>query len=436
MQLNLWPTALAAVSTAIILTGQAWAEVTEARARAVLTQTVAQLCPLAFDDPAQIAELTTGTLQTAALADVTDLGPADGWWRRTIRLEDTDGIFALELTATRAGGHLRRISFELHELAPARPVMLALASGDCTVHHGRSLRYRDDGLADSLVHFEADLTTIQTEEAINPPAPVGTDPGGVTVAHIDSGVNYTLPIIADRLARAPDGTPLGHDFWDDDPYPFDGDFARSPFFPIRHGTPVASLLVTEAPAVRLLPYRFPRPDLTRMTAVIEAAAEAEASIVAMPLGSAQAMEWDAFAAAAAAHPEMLFIVSAGNDGRDIDQDPVYPASLALDNMLVVTSSDAFGRLAQDSNWGSVSVDLMVPAEQLEVIEYRGARGRGSGSSYAVPRVAALAARLKATNPDWSTQELKRAVLARAVPPLERGPSRVAAGWIPNPADDL
>ena len=45
---------------------------------------------------------------------------------------------------------------------------------------------------------------------------------------------------------------------------------------------------------------------------------------------------------------------------------------------------------------------MVPAEQVEVTDFRGARGTASGSSYAVPRVAALAARLKAANPDWST----------------------------------
>jgi hypothetical protein len=78
---------------------------------------------------------------------------------------------------------------------------------------------------------------------------------------------------------------------------------------------------------------------------------------------------------------------------------------------------------------------MVPAEQLEVIDYRGARGTASGSSYAVPRVAALAARLKAANPHWTADELKRAIFARAVAPLERGTPRVAVGWIPNPADD-
>jgi len=147
-------------------------------------------------------------------------------------------------------------------------------------------------------------------------------------------------------------------------------------------------------------------------------------------------DWAPFAAAAAAHPEMLFIVSAGNDGRDIDTAPVYPAGLTLDNMVVVTSADDFGRLAEGSNWGRISVDLMVPAEGLKVTDYRGARGTASGSSFAVPRVAALAARLLETHPDWTAVELKAALFARAVPPLVRGESPVAVGWIPNPADDL
>jgi hypothetical protein len=79
---------------------------------------------------------------------------------------------------------------------------------------------------------------------------------------------------------------------------------------------------------------------------------------------------------------------------------------------------------------------MVPAEGLEVTDYRGARGTASGSSFAVPRVAALAARLLEAQPEWTAVELKQALFARAVPPLERGGSPVAVGWIPNPADDL
>ncbi len=405
------------------------------QAGALLRATAAELCPAVFTDPQNLAVEAAGPLQGYGVGSVNDRGPAAAWVRREVLLEKPGNDLTLTLEATRAGGTLRRLSFTVLGQTGERPLMTALADGNCSIHHGRALQYDDGSSADTLLHLTADLTQIESTEALNPPVPAGKDPGGVTVAHIDSGVNYLLPEITARLARDEKGRALGRDFWDRDDRPFDGDTGRSPFFPIRHGTPVASLLVDEAPDIRLLPYRYPRPDMTRMGEIVSAAAAAKARVVALPMGSRQREDWESFAAAAERHSDLLFIVSAGNDGRDIDANPLYPASLALENMIVVTSADAFGRLAAGSNWGATSVDLMVPAEQLEVIDYRGARGRASGSSYAVPRVAALAARLSAAHPDWQAAELKRAILARAVTPLQRGAAKVAAGWIPNPAED-
>jgi subtilisin family serine protease len=399
-------------------------------------QAAQTLCPHAILDPATLPTGLDDTLAGFTLTNVVAFGPAgEDWRQRELRLEDGTNDRLLIVTATRAAGSLRRVTYEIHNLTTARPIMTLLAGGDCTPQHARAIRYDGGGMALELVLFEADLATVQAVEPLNPPVPEGRDPGGVTVAHIDSGVNYRLPEIAARLARDDEGRFLGRDLWDDDGRPFDGDTSRSPFFPIRHGTPVASLLIAEAPAVRLLPIRYPRPDMTRMAEAVEIAAAAGARIVALPMGSRDPDDWAAFAEAAQAHQEILFVVSAGNDGRDIDTTPLYPASLPLDNMVVVTSADAFGRLAPGSNWGRASVDLMVPAEGIEVTDYRGARGSASGSSYAVPRVAALAARLLAEHPDWVTATLKRALFARAAPPLERGAPRVAVGWIPNPADD-
>jgi subtilisin family serine protease len=364
---------------------------------------------------------------------VRDRGPADFWHQREISFADAAGALRLRVGATRTATAMHRVTFEVYH--GDRPVLTALADGGCAIHHARAIRYDGDGTAVDLVHFAPDLVTVEASEPLNPPVPPGPDPGGVTVAQVDSGVTYTLPLIAERLARDADGAMLGYDFWDMDPRPFDGDFGRSPFFPIRHGTPVASLLLREVPDARLVPYRYPRPDMARMADVVAAAAAAGAAVVAMPMGSTRRADWTAFEAAAEAHPELLFVVSAGDDGRDIDADPLYPASLPLANMIVVASADDFGRLAPGANWGAVSVDLMVPGERVEVIDFRGARGTASGSSFAVPRVAALAARLKAAHPDWDTAALKRGVFARAVPPLQRGAPRVAVGWIPNPADD-
>ena len=385
-------------------------------------------CPAGLDDPEALAAALDG----AEVVDVEDRGNASGPNRRRVTLRDpTQG--ELTITATRRGAVLQSLSLEAYR--EARPVMMLRSGGDCAVIMARAIAYDVLGLAVELVHLDADLLPTETREPLNPPVPDGTDPGGVTVAQVDSGVNYLLPAIAERLARDETGEILGYDYWELDRRPFDGNPARSAFFPIRHGTTTASVLLREAPDVRLLPYRYPRPEMSRMARLVEEAESAGAGIIAMALGSRDYEEWRAFQRAAEVRPDMLFIVSAGNDGLNIDEAPLYPAILTLENFLVVTSSDAFGRLAPGSNWGPRSVDLMVPAEGIEVIDHRGALGKASGSSYAVPRVAALAARIKARNPSWTAPALKRAILERAVPPRSRGRSPIRYGWIPNPADD-
>lgn len=269
--------------------------------------------------------------------------------------------------------------------------------------------------------------------AEEPPVPAGEDPGGVAVAVVDSGINYTLPHVAGRLARDAEGRLLGRDFADGDRRPYDvvpgGDAPAAG----HHGTSVASILLREAPAARIAPYRFHASDYESFARIVAHMAEGPARIAVMALGGYRERDWEPFRRAAAAHPEILFVLSAGNDGRDIDEEPVYPAAFDLANAIVVASSDDFGRLPPASNWGRKSVDISTPGERITTRDHTGAIREASGSSYAVPRIAALAARLKAAHPEWGTKELKAAILDLAVAsPGERTP-RTRHGWIANPA---
>lgn len=325
------------------------------------------------------------------------------------------------LEAITAGDQLIQLSFLL-QAGPA-----------CELDLTRAVVFDEDGLPADLVHLAGDPPSVESREPLNPGVPSGRDPGGIAVAHVDSGVNYLLPQISSRLARDTQGIILGLDMFDDDQLPFDFDPESSPLTPRRHGTGVASLLLGEAPAARLIPYRHPGRDYGAFEDLVEDIAEGPARIVAMPLGGYRKSDWDRLGAAIIAHPELLFVVSAGNDGRDIDSEPVYPASFSADNLLVVTSVDTFGVLAVESNWGAVSVDIAVLAEQIETTDYRGALVRASGASYAVPRVAALAARISAANPTWSTSDIKDAIISLASPLPRPGTDRVRHGWIVNPA---
>ncbi len=395
----------------------------------LVRQSVEALCPLdalsSFD--AQIALPGSIAVEESVLPDRAN--PL----RSVVRLSLPDGG-ELRLTRMAHNGVLRQFRVEYWALQDGAltPARQGIADGSCTLRSGRAIRH-GEGAWRYLDQLEGDLTTLRWTETLQAPWPTGADPGGVRVALVDSGLAYDLPLFRDRLARDAAGRPMGYDFWDDDPWPYDGDTSRSAFLPIRHGTTVASIVAVEAPEAALVPYRYPRPDLSRMDDLVAHASAAGARILTMPLGSNRAEDWHAFAEALARH-DILAIVSAGNNGRDIDARPVYPAALDAPNMITVTSADGFGRLAEGSNWGATSVDLMVPGENIGVTDFRGAAGVASGTSYAAPRVAALAARILAAEPELSLAELRARILARATPsPFER-PGVVAVGWIADPLE--
>ena len=335
-------------------------------------------------------------------------------------------------------GILRRVVATYSEPSRSghRPVLLALAGSACNVMAGRRLVYDTDGMQRSIEFLESNLERVVQVEPLNPPVPVavpgGAGIGGVRVAHVDSGVDYRLPRIASRLARDADGALVGFDFWDLDARPFDANPAHSAFHPQRHGTRTASLILEEAPVAVLVPYRYPRHHMSRMPQLVEHAAAAGVRIMNISMGSRRLSDWTAFEAAARAHPEMFFVVSAGNNGADIDETPVWPAALALDNLLTVTSSDASGLPARGSNWGRLSVDLAVPAEEVPVTGFGGRVREVSGSSYAAARVSALAACLLAAHPQWTAPELVSAILDRAEKPVSDLVAYVRAGSLRDP----
>ena len=345
----------------------------------------------------------------------------------------------IRLDRLEPGGVRRRVMASYAEPtgSASRPVLLAIADGACNVVAGRRIDYHDDGMARSIAYVDPSLERAARMEPLNPPVPPvpgarRTATPGTRVALVDSGVNYLLPEIATRLARDARGGLVGFDFWDLDTHPFDANPARSAFHPQRHGTRTASLILEEAPVAALVPYRYPRHHMSRMAGLVEHAAAAGVRIVNLSMGSRRRHEWADFERAARARPEMLFVVSAGNDGIDIDETPVYPASLPLDNLLTVTSSDPSGLPAPGSNWGAGSVDLAVPGERVLVTGFDGRPREVSGSSYAAARVSALAACLLSARPESSAAELKSAILSRAEAPAGSELSYVGEGVLRDP----
>jgi thermitase len=105
----------------------------------------------------------------------------------------------------------------------------------------------------------------------------------------------------------------------------------------------------------------------------------------------------------------LIVAAAGNDGVDIDKEPVYPAAYSDGNILSVTASTSSDELAGYANYGDESVDVAAPGDDV-VSTYRGGGYAAmSGTSMAAPAAAGAAAILRKENPDSDYSDWRKAL---------------------------
>ncbi|MEE2752888.1 MAG: S8 family serine peptidase [Candidatus Latescibacterota bacterium] len=102
---------------------------------------------------------------------------------------------------------------------------------------------------------------------------------------------------------------------------------------------------------------------------------------------------------------VIAIAAAGNSGAP----PVaYPA--ALDNVISVAAVETTGLLASFSSYGPL-VDLVAPGVNIFSTQLNDTYGPRSGSSFAAPQVAGLAALLLSRQPDLSVDQIRGALVS-------------------------
>lgn len=116
-----------------------------------------------------------------------------------------------------------------------------------------------------------------------------------------------------------------------------------------------------------------------------------------------------------ADSSMLFVVAAGNEARDNDVTPSYPASYALNNIISVANVTCDGTLFVDSNYGAVSVDLAAPGTAIYSTAPQGQYGYSSGTSMAAPMVTAAAAMLYSQDSSVTLQQVRQLILETVQP---------------------
>ena len=301
----------------------------------------------------------------------------------------TDQKMTAKLWTIFMSGRLRAMRGEI--LQGETPLSLSVFTRDCMMIETRQITYLDDGRMQYVTIRRngkpADKIWINPP-SIWPKALVKSKPNQhLRVGHIDSGIDYRRPALQQYLIYDQAGALVARDMWDGDNLPFDASPAQSPFYPQSHGSYVVDILHQSGVGFQLLPLRYPRPDMALMGDAVDWLAAQNASIVMMPLGSQSPDDWTYFFAAAKRHPEILFIISAGNNGVNLGELPIYPAVNALENAITVTSTMPDGQLAEGSNFGN-AVDIGLPAENLLARGVNAQQRMMSGSSFAVPKLTA------------------------------------------------
>jgi subtilisin family serine protease len=123
----------------------------------------------------------------------------------------------------------------------------------------------------------------------------------------------------------------------------------------------------------------------------------------------------------------LVVCSAGNNSRDIDDTPSYPAAIPAQNLLAVAATDpASGKgISNFSNFGRRAVQVAAPGADILSASRDGTWEMMSGTSMASPMVAGVAALAASVNPRISPVGLRAVIMQNAA----RSRLPVAAGYV-------
>jgi subtilisin family serine protease len=271
----------------------------------------------------------------------------------------------------------------------------------------------------------------------------------IVVAVLDAGVNYTHPDLAANMWKNEREMPNGKDDdgngYVDDLHGWDFAYAnnnpigrRSLKYPEQfdHGTAVASLIAAVSDNrigtagvgrnVRVMNLRVVgNPDFEGQESIPEEATIPQAiryairngaRVIVCTLGSLDPPERHFGTSLREAEDAgVLFVKSAGNQGRNIDDDRLFQFLSRYSNVIVVGGTDRDGTLSRRMNFGK-RVGIAAPSVDMVFPSFEGyVRFKGPGTSFSAPIVAGAAATLLSQEPDLTPSQVIARLRDASVP---------------------
>lgn len=279
------------------------------------------------------------------------------------------------------------------------------------------------------------LDTIQAEQAIEQLALINPQATDVIVGVIDTGVDYNHPDLAANMwinvgEVAGNGIDDDLNGYVDDVHGWDAaNNDGDPMDDHFHGTHVAGTIgavrdnnegiAGVTPYVRLMALKFLNSagsgtssgavELLNYVHLMKQDRGIDIRLTNNSWGGGGYTQSLRDAIAASNDYGVLFVAAAGNDGRNVDDQPSYPSSYALDNIISVAATDRNDELAYFSNYGS-GVDIAAPGVDILSSYPNGAYNAISGTSMAAPHVSGAISLLFSMDPSLSIVDAKDTLL--------------------------
>ncbi len=188
-----------------------------------------------------------------------------------------------------------------------------------------------------------------------------------------------------------------------------------------HGTHITGIINHGAPKARLMILKYydsnlaPTETIDNTVKAIRYATKMGADIINYSAGGGSYSQEEYEALKDAGAKGILVVAAAGNEGADSSLVPYYPANYPLTNILSVTAHNPARMILDSSNYGTGTVDISAPGENILSSLPKGGFGVMTGTSQATAFVTAVAAITKARYPSLrKPEEIKTHILATSI----------------------